>query len=73
LGSGTKQYLIFCSSVGQRSDTQMKDQSFLKLIEDIFKKRWNPGELISETPKIDLFFPFFTIDAFVVTFRILSK
>jgi hypothetical protein len=52
LGSGTKQYLILCSSVGQRSDTQMKDQSFLKLIDDIFNKQGNPGELISDTPRL---------------------
>jgi hypothetical protein len=52
LGSGTKQYLILCSSVGQLSDTQMKDQSFLKLIKDISNKRGNPGELISETPRL---------------------
>jgi hypothetical protein len=52
LGSGTKQYLIFCSSVGQLSDTQMKDESFLKLIEDIFNKQGNPDKLISETPRL---------------------
>jgi hypothetical protein len=44
LGSGTKQYLILCSSVGQLSYTQMKDQLFLKLIKDISKKSGNPGE-----------------------------
>jgi hypothetical protein len=58
LGSDTKQYLILCSSVGQRSDTQMKDQSFLKLIGDISNIRGNPSELISETPRLIYFFLF---------------
>jgi hypothetical protein len=52
LGTGTKQYLILCSSVDPSSDTQMKDNSFLKLIEEIKQKRGNPGELISETPRL---------------------
>jgi hypothetical protein len=52
LGTGTKQYLILCSCVGQSSDSQMKDNSFLKLIEEINHKRGNPGELISETPRL---------------------
>jgi long-subunit fatty acid transport protein len=47
-----------CSSVDQRSDTQMKDQSFLKLIKYIFDKQGNPGELISKTPRL-FFLSFF--------------
>jgi hypothetical protein len=52
LGTGTKQYLILCSGIDEYSHSQMKDNSFLKLVEEINYKRENPGELISETPRL---------------------
>jgi hypothetical protein len=58
LGNVTKQYMILCSCDDLSADSQMKDMSFLKLMDNIHLKKRNRFELISQTPRLIFSFLF---------------